>query len=181
MTYTTHYTSPLGIILLSADDIGLTGLWFEGQKYFADLPDLNVNVNGKDYENDILKDAIRWLNIYFSGKNPDFMPALHPIGSDFRKEVWDILLKIPYGKTMAYGNIAKEIARQRGCKTMSAQAIGGAVGHNKISIIIPCHRVVGTDGSLTGYAGGIDKKVKLLELEHTDMTQLYIPSKGTAL
>lgn len=181
MTYTTHYTSPLGTILLSADDIGLTGLWFEGQKYFADLPDLNVNVNGKDHENDILKDAIRWLNIYFSGKNPDFIPALHPIGSDFRKEVWDILLKIPYGKTMAYGNIAKEIARQRGCKTMSAQAIGGAVGHNKISIIIPCHRVVGTDGSLTGYAGGIDKKVKLLELEHTDMTQLYIPSKGTAL
>ena len=181
MTYATHYTSPLGTILLSADDIGLTGLWFEGQKYFADLPDLNVNGNGKDHENDILKDAIRWLNIYFSGKNPDFIPALHPIGSDFRKEVWDILLKIPYGKTMAYGDIAKEIARQRGCKTMSAQAIGGAVGHNKISIIIPCHRVVGTDGSLTGYAGGIDKKVKLLELEHTDMTQLYIPSKGTAL
>lgn len=181
MTYTTHYTSPLGIILLSADDIGLTGLWFEGQKYFADLPDLNVNVNGKDHENDILKDAIRWLNIYFSGKNPDFIPALHPIGSDFRKEVWDILLKIPYGKTMAYGNIAKEIAQQRGCKTMSAQAIGGAVGHNKISIIIPCHRVIGTDGSLTGYAGGIDKKVKLLKLEQTDMTQLYIPNKGTAL
>lgn len=181
MTYAAHYTSPLGTILLSADDIGLTGLWFEGQKYFADLPDLNVNVNGKDHENDILKDAIRWLNIYFSGKNPDFIPALHPIGSDFRKEVWDILLKIPYGKTMAYGDIAKEIARQRGCKTMSAQAIGGAVGHNKISIIIPCHRVVGTDGSLTGYAGGIDKKVKLLELEHTDMTQLYIPNKGTAL
>ena len=181
MTYTAHYTSPLGTILLSADDIGLTGLWFEGQKYFADLPDLNVNVNGKDHENDILKDAIRWLNIYFSGKNPDFMPALHPIGSDFRKEVWDILLKIPYGKTMAYGDIAKEIARQRGCKTMSAQAIGGAVGHNKISIIIPCHRVVGTDGSLTGYAGGIDKKVKLLKLEQTDMTQLYIPNKGTAL
>lgn len=179
MTYATHYTSPLGTILLSADDIGLTGLWFEGQKYFADLPDLNVN--GKDHENDILKDAIRWLNIYFSGKNPDFMPALHPIGSDFQKEVWEILLKIPYGKTMTYGNIAKEIARQRGCKTMSAQAIGGAVGHNKISIIIPCHRVVGADGSLTGYAGGIDKKVKLLKLEHTDMTNFYIPNKGTAL
>lgn len=181
MTYATHYTSPLGTILLSADDIGLTGLWFEGQKYFADLPDLNVNVNGKDHENDILKDAIRWLNIYFTGKNPDFMPALHPIGSDFQKEVWEILLKIPYGKTMTYGNIAKEIARQRGCKTMSAQAIGGAVGHNKISIIIPCHRVVGTDGNLTGYAGGIDKKVNLLKLEQTDMTQLYIPNKGTAL
>lgn len=109
------------------------------------------------------------------------MPALHPIGSDFQKEVWEILLKIPYGKTMTYGNIAKGIARQRGCKTMSAQAIGGAVGHNKISIIIPCHRVVGADGSLTGYAGGIDKKVKLLKLEQTDMTQLYIPNKGTAL
>ena len=179
MTYTTHYTSPLGIILLSADDIGLTGLWFEGQKYFADLPD--VNGDEKDHENDILKDAKQWLDLYFAGKNPDFMPALHPIGSDFRKEVWDILLKIPYGKTMTYGDIAKEIARQRGCKTMSAQAIGGAVGHNKISIIIPCHRVIGADGSLTGYAGGINKKVKLLELEHTDMTGLYIPQKGTAL
>ena len=179
MIYTYKYKSPLGHILLAADEVGITGLWFEGQKYFADLPDLNVN--GKDHENDILKDAIRWLNIYFSGKNPDFMPALHPIGSDFQKEVWEILLKIPYGKTMTYGNIAKEIALLKGCKTMSAQAIGGAVGHNKISIIIPCHRVVGTDGNLTGYAGGIDKKVKLLKLEQTDMTQLYIPNKGTAL
>ena len=179
MTYTAHYTSPLGVILLSADDTGLTGLWFEGQKYFADLPD--VTGSEADHENDILRNAMRWLDLYFSGKNPDFTPALHPIGSDFRKEVWEILLKIPYGHTMTYGDIAKEIARLRGCKSMSAQAIGGAVGHNKISIIIPCHRVVGTDGSLTGYAGGISKKVKLLKLEHADMENLYIPQNGTAL
>lgn len=123
----------------------------------------------------------RWLTIYFSGREPDFIPPLHIIGSTFQLAVWEILRKIPYGKTTTYGEIAKTIARQQGLPRMSAQAVGGAVGHNEISIIIPCHRVVGTNGSLTGYAGGIDKKVKLLNLEKADMTKLFVPKKGTAL
>lgn len=106
----------------------------------------------------------RWLDLYFSGREPGFTPALNPAGSAFRRAVWEILLKIPYGKTTTYGQIAHEIAAARGLAKMSAQAVGGAVGHNEISIIIPCHRVVGTHGSLTGYAGGIDREIKLLQL-----------------
>ncbi len=109
------------------------------------------------------------------------MPPLHPIGSDFRQDVWALLLQIPYGKTVTYGDIARELAQKRGVEKMSAQAVGGAVGHNEISIIIPCHRVVGTNGSLTGYAGGISKKIGLLELEKADMSGLFVPKKGTAL
>ena len=109
------------------------------------------------------------------------MPPLHPIGSAFRRSVWDILLRIPYGQTTTYGEIARQLAEKQGLPRISAQAVGGAVGHNEISILIPCHRVVGTNGSLTGYAGGIDKKVKLLECEHTDMTGLFVPREGTAL
>lgn len=184
--YTTYYHSPLGNILLAADDIGLTGAWFEGQKYFASLPGFLINTtSGENHshplKNAILNDTIQWLDIYFTGKNPDFMPPLHPIGSDFQKEVWKILLEIPYGSTITYGDIAKGIAKQRGLKTMSAQAVGGAVGHNRISVIIPCHRVVGTNGSLTGYAGGIDRKIQLLKLEHADTNKFYVPKKGTAL
>ena len=177
MTYVQHYDSPLGVILLAADETGLTGLWFDGQKYFArDLPAERVERNTP-----ALSDAKRWLDIYFAGREPDFMPPLHPIGSAFRRDVWDILLEIPYGQTTTYGEIARQLAAKRGFPRMSAQAVGGAVGHNEISIIIPCHRVVGTNGSLTGYAGGIDKKVKLLEWEHTDMPGFFIPKKGTAL
>ena len=128
-----------------------------------------------------LSEVKRWLDIYFTGKEPDFMPPLHPIGSAFRRSVWDILLRIPYGQTTTYGEIARQLAEKQGRPRIAAQAVGGAVGHNKISIIIPCHRVVGTNGSLTGYAGGIDKKVKLLEWEHTDMTGLFVPREGTAL
>ena len=109
------------------------------------------------------------------------MPPLHLIGSAFRRSVWDILLQIPYGQTTTYGEIARQLAEKQGLPRMSAQAVGGAVGHNEISVIIPCHRVVGTNGSLTGYAGGIDKKVKLLEWEHADMTGFFVPAKGTAL
>ena len=109
------------------------------------------------------------------------MPPLHPAGSAFRRSVWDILLQISYGQTTTYGEIARQLAEKQGLPRMSAQAVGGAVGHNEISIIIPCHRVVGTNGSLTGYAGGIDKKVKLLEWEHADMTGFFVPKKGTAL
>ena len=177
MIFIQHYDSPLGGILLAADETGLTGLWFDGQKFFArDLPAERVEQNTPT-----LSEVKRWLDIYFTGKEPDFMPPLHPIGSAFRQSVWDILLRIPYGQTSTYGEIARQLAEKQGHPRIAAQAVGGAVGHNKISIIIPCHRVVGTNGSLTGYAGGIDKKVKLLEWEHTDMTGLFVPREGTTL
>lgn len=177
MIYTLKYSSPLGGILLAADEVGLTGLWFDGAKYFAD----SLPAEHTEGETPILAEAVRWLDIYFSGKEPELMPQLHPTGSRFRQEVWNILLQIPYGKTVTYGDISKQLAKKMGLEKMSAQAVGGAVGHNEISIIIPCHRVVGTNGSLTGYAGGIDKKIKLLELENTDMSRLFISKKGTAL
>lgn len=177
MTYTQHYDSPLGGILLAADDVGLTGLWFDGQKYFA----RGLSNERIAQETPILAEAKRWLDIYFTGKAPDFTPPLHPIGSAFRRSVWEILLQIPYGQTTTYGEIARQLAKKQGLDRMSAQAVGGAVGHNEISIIIPCHRVVGADGSLTGYAGGIGKKETLLELERADMSRFFVPKKGTAL
>lgn len=177
MTCTQHYDSPLGGILLAADEIGLTGLWFDGQKCFAG----NLPAEHTEQETPALAEARRWLDVYFTGKAPEFLPPLHPIGSAFRRSVWEILLRIPYGQTMTYGEIARQLAEKRGLSKLSAQAVGGAVGHNEISIIIPCHRVVGTNGSLTGYAGGIDKKQRLLELEHTGMTGFFVPKKGTAL
>lgn len=177
MTYIQHYSSPLGGILLAADEIGLTGSWFDGEKYFAD----NLPAEHAERQTPILAEAARWLDIYFTGKEPGFTPPLHPIGSAFRQAVWEILLQIPYGQTTTYGEIARQLAEKQGREKMSAQAVGGAVGHNEISVIIPCHRVVGTSGSLTGYAGGIDKKVKLLELERADMCGFFIPKKGTAL
>lgn len=177
MTYIQHYSSPLGGILLAADEIGLTGLWFDGEKYFAD----NLPAEHMERQTPILAEGARWLDIYFTGKEPGFTPPLHPIGSPFRQAVWEILLQIPYGQTTTYGEIARQLAEKQGLEKMSAQAVGGAVGHNEISVIIPCHRVVGTSGSLTGYAGGIDKKVKLLELERADMRGFFIPKKGTAL
>ena len=176
MTFIQHYDSPLGGILLAADEIGLTGLWFDGQKYFARvLPAECVEQNTP-----VLSEAKRWLDIYFAGSQPDFCPPLHPTGSLFRQSVWEMLLQIPYGQTTTYGEIARQLAKKRGLARVSAQAVGGAVGHNVISVIIPCHRVVGTNGSLTGYAGGMDRKVKLLELEHTDMTGLFVPKKSAA-
>ncbi len=177
MMYTLHYDSPLGGILLVADEIGLTGLWFDGEKYFADALDPEHTAQ----ETPILLEAKRWLDVYFSGQEPDFTPPLHPIGSPFRQEVWELLLQIPYGQTTTYGALAKQMAAKHGLSRMSAQAVGGAVGHNEISIIIPCHRVVDTSGSLTGYAGGIDKKVKLLTLEKVRMDDFFVPTKGTAL
>ncbi len=177
MTYTYHYQSPLGGITLSSNGTELTGLWFDGQKYFGDtLP--------KEYEEKtfpVFEQSVRWLDIYFSGKAPDFTPLLCMQTTPFRKTVWEIMLTIPFGETMTYGEIADRIAKQKGLSKMSAQAVGGAVGHNSISLIIPCHRVVGTNGSLTGYAGGIDKKVQLLKLEKADMTSFFVPKKGTAL
>ena len=177
MIYTCKYKSPLGEILLAADEIGLTGLWFEGQKYFANtLPDERIS-----QETEILSEAKKWLDIYFSGEKPTFTLPLHPAGSTFRQAVWQILSEIPYGQTITYGEIARRIAVMKNTSHMSAQAVGGAVGHNEISIIIPCHRVVGTNGSLTGYAGGIDRKISLLKLEHADMSRFFVPKKGTAL
>ena len=162
MVYTCTYKSLLGDMLLSADETGLTGVWFEGQKYFANT----LPVERVSQETKILTEAKKWLDVYFSGKEPKFIPPLHPVGSAFRQAVWQILLQIPYGETITYGEIARQLTEIRNCSHMSAQAVGGAVGHNAISIIIPCHRVVGTNGSLTGYAGGIDKKIALLQLEH---------------
>ncbi len=177
MTYIYHYHSPLGGITLSSNGTELTGLWFDGQKYFGDTL-------GEEYEEKnlpIFEETARWLDIYFSGKSPDFTPALSMETTPFRKAVWKIMLTIPYGRTMTYGEIANRIAKQKGLPNMSAQAVGGAVGHNSISLIVPCHRVVGTNGSLTGYSGGIDKKVKLLTLEKVNMSKFFVPTKGTAL
>ena len=177
MVYTCTYKSVLGDILLAADEIGLTCLWFEGQKYFANtLPNERIS-----QETPILTEAKNWLDVYFSGEEPKFTPPLHPAGSAFRQAVWQILLQIPYGQTITYGEIARQLAKMQNTSHMSAQAVGGAVGHNEISIIIPCHRVVGTNGSLTGYAGGIDKKISLLKLEHTDMSRLFVPKKRTVV
>ena len=162
MQYTTFYESPIGRMLLAADDAGLTGLWFEGQKYFARC----LGRETEEKELPVFAEAKRWLDIYFSGKEPDFTPPLHFTGTDFQKEVWEILCAIPYGQTMTYGAIADQLAKKRGLSRMSAQAVGGAVGHNNLSIIVPCHRVVGSDGSLTGYAGGIERKTFLLNLEN---------------
>ena len=169
MQYISHYHSPLGDILLAADSAGLTGLWFEGQKYFA----LYLDKEHEEKELPVFEEAKRWLDIYFSGKNPDFQVPLHFTGTDFQNEVWEILYAIPYGQTTTYGALAKQLAEINGGKRVSAQAVGGAVGHNPVSIIVPCHRVVGSDGSLTGYAGGIDKKIRLLTLENAETANLY--------
>jgi methylated-DNA-[protein]-cysteine S-methyltransferase len=173
MQYISKYNSPLGEIMMASDEVGLTGLWFVGQKYFG----LYLEKNHEEKETPILKDTKRWLDIYFSGKEPDFRLPLHFIGTDFQKEVWDILYSIPYGKTMTYGSIANILAKRKGLKRMSAQAVGGAVSRNEISIIVPCHRVIGSNGSLTGYAGGIDKKIELLKLEKGYQDNFYKPKK----
>ena len=146
MTFTQHYDSPLGGILLAADAVGLTGLWFDGQKYFA----RGLSPEREERELPVLLEAKRWLDIYFTGKEPDFLPPLHSIGSAFRRSVWEILLQIPYGRTTTYGEIARRLAEKQKLSRLSAQAVGGAVGQNAISIIIPCHRVVGTNGLRRG-------------------------------
>ncbi len=177
MNYIYEYQSPIGKLTLASDGEKLTGLWITGQKYYASTLGADTTIKNLP----VFESTIDWLNSYFDGKTPDFTPPLAPKGSAFRQAVWKILCEIPYGKVITYGDIAKKIAEQNGKARMSAQAVGGAVGHNPISIIIPCHRVVGSDGSLTGYAGGIETKVKLLTLEKADMSKLYIPTRGTAL
>ena len=176
MQYTSQYKSPLGNILLAADEIGLTGLWFEGQKYFA----LYLDKEHKEKDLPVLQEAKRWLDIYFAGKEPNFKLPLHFTGTPFQNEVWEILYAIPYGQTKTYGEISQILAGKKGLAKMSAQAVGGAVGHNEISIIVPCHRVVGASGSLTGYAGGINKKIELLKLEGAWREGFFVPQKSTA-
>lgn len=171
MVFTSKYESPLGEILLAADEVGLIGLWLNKQKYYAN----NLPKEVQENDNHILNKTKRWLDIYFSSKEPNFTPPLHLIGSSFRIDVWNILLEIPYGKTITYGEIAKKIKERRNTANMSSQAIGGAVSHNNISIIIPCHRVIGKNGNLTGYAGGLDKKISLLKYEHVDIKNLFFP------
>ena len=175
MDYIHYYSSPLGGITLASDGSALTGLWFDGQKYYAD----SLGTDRKEKALPVFEQAEQWLDFYFSGKKPDFTPPLSMRTTEFRRAVWKTMLAIPYGKTMTYGEIANRLAKQQGLRHMSAQAVGGAVAHNAVSLIIPCHRVVGTNGSLTGYAGGIEKKIKLLELEGADMTKLSVPAKST--
>lgn len=166
MIYTASYSSPLGDMLLAVKDGALVGLWFEGQKYYGAAISEAVP---KDNDKTSVK-VKRWLDRYFAGKRPDAAElALAPAGSDFRQAVWAVLRKLPYGKTISYGDIARTLAKRKGFEQVSARAVGGAVAHNPVSVIIPCHRVVGSDGKLTGYAGGIDKKIKLLELEGVDV------------
>ena len=160
MLYTSHYASPLGGMTLVSDGTALVGLYFDGQKYAAE--GLDATHTQKNLP--VFEEARRWLDVYFSGRKPDFTPPTAPAGTAFQQSVWEILRTIPYGETTTYGAIARRIEQNTGCR-MSAQAVGGAVGRNPISILIPCHRVVGTNGSLTGYAGGLDKKERLLRWE----------------
>ena len=179
MYYATHYSSPIGPLMLVSDENNIVGLWMEGQKYFGGA------LAGKPVEEDdipVLLAAKRWLDRYFAGGNPAISELpLAPIGGEFRQGVWRMLCEIPYGEVTTYGELAKKMAARMNRQKMSAQAVGGAVGHNPVSIIIPCHRVVGSGGSLTGYAGGVGKKLKLLEFEVVDTSGLSVPTKGTAL
>ena len=153
MQYTGVCQTPLGEVLLAGDGQGLTGLWFKGGKYYA----LGLLPEREERETAVFDQTRRWLDIYFSGREPDFMPPIHLTGTPFQLAVWELLRRIPYGQTLTYGELAARIAAERGLSHMSAQAVGGAVGHNPVSILVPCHRVVGKNGSLTGYAGGLDR------------------------
>lgn len=161
MDHVYNYISPLGGITLASDGEALTGLWFDEQKLYPH--DLIEKSN--ESELPVFTQTCKWLDTYFNGKVPDFTPLISLHTTPFRKAVYDILLTIPYGQTMTYGEIACILAEKQGVEYMSAQAVGSAVGHNPISIIVPCHRVVGANGNLTGYAGGLDKKIALLKLE----------------
>ena len=161
MEHTYHYDSPLGGMTVICDGEALTGLWFDHQKHVP------ISSAGPDEtgEAPIIEETIRWLNLYFSGRDPGFTPKLKIQTTAFRKTVWEILLTIPYGKTVTYGEVAERAANQMHLPRMSAQAVGGAVGHNPFALIIPCHRVIGANGALTGYAAGIERKRMLLEME----------------
>ena len=171
------YDSPFGMITLAAGDDGLKGLWFEGQRYFAGTLDAPM----KPGENIHLAAARAWLDEYFAGGHPDISRlTLAPIGGEFRQVVWQLLREIPLGQVRTYGEIATEAAKRMGKEHGSARAVGGAVGHNPISIIVPCHRVVGAGGNLTGFGGGIARKIQLLEHEGVDCSVFYTPKYSTA-
>lgn len=161
MDCTRHYDSPLGGITLAGSGDALTGLWFDGQEHFAET--LSAGHEARNLP--VLDETVRWLDLYFSGKDPGFTPALDMRTTPFRKDVWEILLTIPYGRTMTYGQVAERLAERTAGRRVSARAVGGAVAHNAVSLIIPCHRVLGADGSLTGYAGGAGRKLQLLRME----------------
>nr|WP_325199011.1 methylated-DNA--[protein]-cysteine S-methyltransferase [uncultured Oscillibacter sp.] len=176
MTYLTKLNSPLGPLSLASDGEAVTGLWLEGQKYFA------AGLEAETENQPALpafRQAEAWLDAYFKKQALPPPPPLAPKGSAFRQRVWKLLLEIPFGETSSYGALTEQL-KAAGIPA-APQAVGGAVGHNPISIFIPCHRVVGVDGSLTGYAGGVEKKRLLLELEGADLSRLYTPKKGTAL
>lgn len=176
MMYVTELPSPVGRLTLASDGTAVTGLWLEGQKYYASTLSRDA-VHQPALA--IFEEARAWLEAYFSGALPPALPLLRPAGSPFRQAVWRLLEEIPRGTTATYGELARRLQAEG--RAASAQAVGGAVGHNPISILIPCHRCVGADGSLTGYAGGLAAKRFLLELEGVDLTGLYLPKKGTAL
>lgn len=179
MYYKTFYKSPLGKMTLVSDGKNLVGLWTLGQKYFEGT------LYGRAEEKDnlaVFRQTKAWLDRYFQGVRPDIAELpLAPAGSSFRQAVWKILRDIPYGHVITYGDIANQIAKEKGLAKMSSQAVGGAVGHNPISVIIPCHRVVGANGNLTGYAGGINLKIQLLRHEGVNTAKFFIPKKGAAL
>ncbi len=177
MLYYKKIASPIGEITLRSDGEYLTGLWFAGDKHYGD----NDVAGGIVKNLPVFRQAEKWLAEYFSGKKRETAVPLKLVGSDFQLLVWELLQKIPYGKLVTYGDIAKLIAAKKGIVRMSAQAVGGAVGHNPICIIVPCHRVIGASGSLTGYGGGMWRKVQLLQTEGVDMSNLIVPTKGTAL
>ena len=171
MQYLSFYLSPLGNMFLTSDDYGLTSVGFSNQRFsYADKKE-----EIKEEECAFIKEAKRWLDIYFSAKEPDFTPHMHLLGTEFQKAVWSQLLLIPYGKVVTYGEIADKIAKEKGIERMSARAVGGAVGHNPISIIVPCHRVIGSGNNITGYGGGIERKKRLLSLEGINTSTLKTP------
>ncbi len=163
MIYLNHYLSPIGNIILKSNETKLIGLYFADKNIFHEENKQYIQYQKSDLN--IFKLTKQWLDIYFSGRTPDFIPPLEVHDTAFRESVWKILLDIPYGQTTTYGIIASQIAKQNNIYKMSARAVGNAVGHNPISIIIPCHRVIGSNGKITGYSGGIDKKIALLNLE----------------
>lgn len=170
MNYIRKYKSPLGVITIVSNETQVTGMWFDNSRFFSEtLSEKYLNQAAAATEQ-----AVHWLDIYFNNKIPDFTPPLLLKGTDFRMTVWKMLLDIPYGKTVSYGDIAKAIAKRRGIEKMSAQAVGNAVGHNPISIIVPCHRVVGSNGGLTGYSGGIERKKALLDIESNVIHQIKL-------
>lgn len=168
MNYFCEYESPLGKITIGGGDDYIGGLWFEGQKYFA----AGLNANAKRSKLPVFSKAENWLNLYFAGKAPKIDFPLFFKDTDFRVSVWNILMDIPYGETCTYKNLADKLSDIKSGYKTSARAVGGAVGHNPISIIVPCHRVVGSDKSFTGYAGGIERKTYLLSLENRNITDI---------